>query len=253
MKDIHALDWLRELFLGFDDMAKPVMGIGSWDDAVVAGFGGKKLVLSCDGPYKKRLVMKSALVHASTDVVVKGGRILFALDTLGGSDKDIREMANALKNQALAMGIPILGGNTMIEEGEPKANIFVVGELMLPEPIRDSGGRKGDRLAVIGEPIWGEPEERFAKAKQLFGCWYDIVASAEVHASKDVTKGGLVNTALEIAEKSGLKHRLYDDLPYHLYRNLDNFLIAVDNKNLKKIGGICSEKGCPLVEIGELI
>jgi len=253
MKDIHALDWLRQLFVGFDDMAEPVMGIGSWDDAVVVDLGGKKLVCSCDGPYKKRLVMKSALVHASTDVVVKGGKILFALDTLGGPEKDVREMAGALKEQGESMGIPILGGNTMAGEGEARANIFVVGELALDEPIRDSGGRKGDKLVVVGESIWGEPEERIGKAKRLFDCWYGLIRGVDIHASKDITKGGLANTALEMAEKSGLGYNLYDDLPFHMYRNLDNFLIAVDKNNLKAVKDLCSKKGCPAVEVGELI
>ncbi|MBN2517649.1 MAG: hypothetical protein JXB14_02285 [Candidatus Altiarchaeota archaeon] len=250
---IHRLDWLRKLFLELDRLAKPIMGIEAWDDAVCVEFGGKRLVVSCDGPYKKRLVMKSALIHASTDVVVKGARPLFALDTLTGSEKDILEMAKSLKGQAMEMGIPILGGNTMIEDVEARANIFVVGELITEKPIRDSGGEKGDRLLIVGEPLWGSQAERFAKAKRLFGVWFRILGSdVGIHASKDVTKGGLIATVTEIAEKSGLGYELEGGIPYHLSRNLDNFLISADGKNAKKILDICATDGLDARVIGGL-
>jgi selenophosphate synthetase-related protein len=250
--DIHALDWLRELFLEFDDMGKPLMGIKDWDDAACFEFGGKVLVASCDGPYKKRLVMKSALIHAATDVIVKGAKPLFCLDTLTGIEEEVKEMAKSLGVQGKEMNIPILGGNTMIEDVEPKASLFVVGELLLKEPIRDRGGKRDDELMVLGEPIWGGQEERFKKAKNLFNCWYKILESAEINASKDITKGGLLLTVREIAEKSGLGYELVGH-PFHPYRNLDNFLIAVDLKNSKKIWEICKRMKCPVVRIGRLV
>lgn len=247
---VYEIDWLRDLFLEFDK-SKPIMGIKDWDDAACIEFGGKKLVASCDGPYKKRLVMKSALIHASTDVIVKGAKPLFALDTLGGPEKDVKEMAESLRRQGVAMGIPILGGNTMLE-GEATANLFVVGELLLDEPIRDSGGKKGDTLILLGEPIWGEQEERFEKAQKLFKCWYEVIGKCSVNAAKDVTKGGLVNNAAEIADHSKLHYKL-DDIKIHKYRNLDNFLLSVDSKNAEKIHKIAERLGCPILEAGRLL
>ncbi len=242
--------WLRDVFLDFDGVSKPVMGIGDWDDAACVEVGKKRLVLSCDGPYKKRLVMKSALIHAATDVIVKGGRPLFALDTLSGPEKDVREMAESLRKQGLEMGIPIVGGNTNLE-GEPAASIFVAGELLLEKPIRDSTAKKGDFLILLGDPLWGGQEERFEKAKRLFGCWYKIIKRAKINAAKDVTKGGLELTAKEIADKSGLSYGLFD-VKIHKYRNLDNFLVAVDSKNKKIMMGIAKKAGCPAAEVGKL-
>jgi len=244
--------WLREVFIDFDKISKPVMGIGDWDDAACVGFGGKgpakRLVLSCDGPYKKRLVMKSALIHAATDVVVKGARPLFALDTLSGPEKDTREMAESLRKQGLAMKLPIVGGNTNLE-GEALASIFVIGELLLKEPIRDSSAKRGDVLLLIGEPIWGEQNERFVKAKKLFECWFKLIDNVKINAAKDVTKGGLALTAAEIAEKSGLRAELFD-VKIHKYRNLDNFLVAVRRSEVVKIRKICGK--CPVIEVGVL-
>ncbi len=244
------VQWLREIFLDFDKMSKPIMGISDWDDAACLEFNGK-LVVSADGPYNKRLVMKSALIHAATDVVVKGAEPLFALDTLSGSEEEVREMAESLKRQGRAMNIPIVGGNSNLE-GEATANIFVLGELILDEPIRDSGAKKGDTLLLLGDPLWGEQEERIESAKKLFEVWYTILKEAKVNAAKDVTKGGLKNTAQEIAEHSKLKLEL-NDLNIHMTRNLDNFLLSVDSKNAEKIKSICSRLAYPILEAGHLI
>lgn len=250
---IRSIEWLREEFSEMDDLADVVMGIRDWDDAVCVEFGGKSLLVSVDGPYKKRLVMKSALIHASTDVVVKGGKPLFALDTLIGGKDEIREMALSLKNQALAMKIPLLGGNTMFEDdAAPRANITVVGELVTDELIRDSGAREGDFLVVVGEPIWGSQKQRIDKASNLFETWFDILPAIRVNAAKDVTKGGLAATIYEICEKSGIKFKLEDSIPFPMTRNLDNFLISISPDDYSKAKRICSEKRCWIVKIGEV-
>ncbi len=257
------IDWLRDVFAGFDDLAdpRPVMGIRDWDDAACAEFCGGRLLLSCDGPYKKRLVMKSALIHASTDVIVKGGKPLLALDTLSGPEKDVREMAESLLEQGMRMKIPILGGNTNLE-GEPLASLFVVGRLLIPEPIRQSGGKSGDMLILLGEPLWGSMEERFQKAGALFSCWYGLLAhinagKLSINSSKDVTKGGLARTAKEIADASGTGLALGDPVlasaRIHKYRNLDNFLLSAGLKDAAAIKRIAASHGCPCVEAGRLV
>jgi len=251
-KYVKSLEWLREEFLEMDDMINPVMGIKDWDDSCVIEFSGK-LVASTDGPYTKRLIMKSALIHAATDVVVKGAKPLFALDTLIGCDKEIREMAESLKRQALAMKIPILGGNTMPEDAEARCNLTVIGKLIINEPIRDSGAKENDLLILIGEPIWGEQDERLKKAKKLFKTWFEILNNEiKIHAAKDVTKGGLVSCVYEISEKSGVEFKLNSDsIPYSMTRNLDNFLVSVSERNCEKIIGICERNRCEIVVIGK--
>ena len=114
-KYVKSLEWLRDDFSEMDDMINPIMGIRDWDDSCVLEFFGK-IVASTDGPYAKRLVMKSALIHAATDVVVKGAKPLFALDTLIGTESEIKEMAHSLKTQAIAMKIPILMPDLVLEK-----------------------------------------------------------------------------------------------------------------------------------------
>lgn len=250
-KYVKSIEWLREEFLEMDNIANPVMGIADWDDSACIKFGNKKILASADGPYTKRLAMKSALIHASTDILVKGGKPLFALDTLTGSEADIREMAGSLKKQALAMEIPILGGNTLFEDTEPRCSLAIFGELLTREPIRDNGAKKGDIIALIGEPIWGGQEERIKKAKKLFRTWYEILdKEIEIHAAKDVTKGGLISAVYEMEKKSGLKLRIDGNITFPSTRNLDNFLISISKKEYKEISEICRKNNCSFWKIG---
>jgi len=251
-KHVESILWLRDELLEMDSMAKPLMGVQDWDDSVVMEFPGSKLVVSVDGPYAKRLVMKSALIHASTDVVVKGARPLFALDTVIGTEADIREMVQSLKTQALEMKIPILGGNTFFEETEPRCSLTIVGELLTDEPIRDSTAKKGDILLLIGEPLWGEQGERIEKAKIMFRTWFDILKEVEVHAAKDVTKGGIVSTVHEMEKKSGLKFKLDKNIPISMTRNLDNFLVAVSPGDYERIEAMAEKNGCIIYNIGSI-
>jgi len=252
-KYVTSIEWLRTLFLDFDKTAKPIMGIKDWDDAVCVKFGNKKLVVSVDGPYTKRLIMKSALIHASTDVVVKGARPLFALDTLIGNEPEIKEMTKSLKKQGKAMNLPILGGNTLFEDTEPRCNLTVVGELLTKKPIRDCNAKKGDVLALIGEPIWGSQNDRIKIAKKLFSTWFEILDHGiRINAAKDVTKGGLIPTLYEISTKSRVKVKLEKEIPFSMTRNLDNFLVSTDEKEIKKIEKICKSKDCTFVRIGNV-
>ena len=254
-KHVKSLAWMRKELLEMDSMIDPLMGITSWDDAAAIKFGGKILVASVDGPYTKRLVMRSALIHSATDVVVKGARPLFALDTLTGSEDDIKEMLSSLKEQALAMQIPVLGGNTMIDpDAEPKCSLTVIGELMRNEPIRDCGACTGDVIVLVGDPIWGSRSERINKAKELFKVWYAFLEKGlDIHASKDVTKGGLVSAVYEVCEKSGRDYELYPDIPFSLTRNLDNFLVCVSETTYKRMEAMCRDSGVGFYKLGRVI
>jgi len=251
---VRDIEWIRGELISMDDLCNPVMGIRDWDDAAVICFGDKRLITSIDGPYNKRLVMKSALVHAATDVIVKGGMPLFALDALAGPKSDVVEMIASLKRQANAIALPLLGGNTRLEDVEPSCTITVAGELLLKQPIRDSGARHGDVIALLSEPIWGTQDERLAKAKLLFKAWYAVLeAGMSVSSAKDVTKGGLAAVVYEMQQKSKTSFILKDALPYPRTRNLDNFIITASKKEYEKIKKVCNTNGCRAEEIGTVL
>ena len=248
---VKSVEWIRDALLGMDDMLHPVMGIRDWDDAVCVDFRGR-LVASVDGPYTKRLVLKSALIHASTDVVVKGARPLFALDTLIGRRPDLEEMVESLKIQAEGMGIPLIGGNTLFEEVEARCSLAVVGELLKKEPIRDSTAKKGDVICLLGEPIWGERNERIEKAGRLFDTWFAALGKVKINSAKDVTKGGLVSVIYEMEKKSGRKFNLNEKLPCPMSRNLDNFMLTLPGKDYARLERIAKKKNCEVQPIGDV-
>lgn len=250
-KYVKEIEWIKDKLLPMDGLCNPLMGIKEWDDSVIVEFGNKKLVASADGPYTKRLVLKSALIHASTDVVVKGGRPLFTLDTIIGPRKDIEEMMDSLKRQAEQMKIPILGGNTLIEDCEPRCSLTVVGEMLLDRPIRDSGAEEGDVIALLGEPIWGEQADRIQKALKLFNTWYDILEDkVKINSAKDVTKGGIISVVYEMEKKSKHKFKLKKQIPFSLTRNLDNFLLTLPEPEYKKLEKQTELHECSLEKIG---
>lgn len=252
-KFVESLSWIRDELIKMDDLAEPVLGISAWDDSIVHPFGNKLLVVSADGPYAKRLVMKSALIHASTDVIVKGAKPLFALDCIIGSQADVRLMIASLKQQALSLKIPLLGGNTLFEDVEPRCTLTVVGELLVDDPITDCSAQSGDVIALIGEPIWGEPDERLKKAQSLFSAWFDLIKNTKINSAKDVTKGGLVSTVYEMEKKSQKKFDLVDNIPYSTTRNLDNFLVTLPAGEVDTVKKVCKKHNCPLEIIGEVI
>jgi selenophosphate synthetase-related protein len=251
MRAAADIAWIRDALLGMDDIARPVMGIWDWDAAACVEFEGR-LVASTDGPYAKRLVMRSALVHAATDVAVKGARPLFALDNMAGPRGDVEEMVLSLRVQAEVIGVPVLGGNTMIGDVVPNCCITVIGRLLTAEPIRDRGAKPGDAAALVGEPLWGKREERLKKAKTLLEAWYEALGKVRFSSSKDVTKGGLAGAVREMEGKSGTGFRLDGGIPYHMGRNLDNFLVTLPESEYAILEGVCARRGCPLLRIGKV-
>ena len=248
-KYVKSLEWIRSELMSMDSIAHPVLGIESWDDAVCVKFGSERLVVSVDGPYSKRLVMKSALIHAATDVVVKGARPLFAMDTLIGARPELEEMVGSLKIQAKALKIPLLGGNTLFEEVEPKCSLTVVGKLMLKEPIRDSTAKKGDVICLLGEPIWGEQEGRIRIAKKLFDTWFTAIKNVKINSAKDVTKGGLAAVIYEMESKSRRKFKI-NNMNYPMARNLDNFILTLKEKEYSKLEKIAKNNRCRIEKLG---
>ena len=247
-KHVKSIEWIRDELDDMDNMINPIMGIRDFDDAVCHSFNGK-IIASIDGPYDKRLVLKSALVHACTDVIVKGAKPIFALEALYGSMDDVRLMVDKIKIQSVHLNVPVIGGNTKIGVGDPTATFAIFGELLLGEPIRDCTAEKGDKICLIGEPLWGEMQQRLVNAKKMFSAWYELLEKIKITSSKDVTKGGLSAQIYEMEKKSNKSFNVCE-IEYPMSKNLDNFLVTLKQKDYPTVSRICEKHDCKLLDIG---
>ena len=65
-----------------------------------------------------------------------------------------------------------------------------------------------------------------------------------------MTKGGLKSVVYEMEKKSGRRFLIDSGLPYHMTRNLDNFIVTLDEFEYVKLEKVCVRRGCRLARIG---
>ncbi|VVB51161.1 Phosphoribosylformylglycinamidine synthase subunit PurL [uncultured archaeon] len=241
---------LRKIFWHMDDHVKNLrFGIQQGDDAVIVG----NTVVNMEGPYPLKIGRKTGLVHTCSDIVVMGGRPLYALDSMQvGSIEEANEVAEDIKKQSLGLGVPVLGGNTQMENNlTPCVSFFVVGELVA-KPVPDGGARAGDRILMLGDVVEGSTGERVFRAKKKFETYLDILTQGiDVHASKDASRGGWFGNLMEVLVKSR-KGANITSIPYsRLSRYMGTYLIFVAKKDVPKIVKTAAAHHCPIVEIGQ--
>jgi len=119
---------IRKVFWHMDERVEGLLyGIRQGDDAIVVG----DTVVNMEGPYPLDIGRKTGLVHTCSDIVVMGGRPLYALNSMQvESIQQAREVAEDVKKQSNGLGVPIVGGNTQMENDlKPCISFTVVGKL----------------------------------------------------------------------------------------------------------------------------
>jgi len=104
---------IRKTFWHMDERVEGLLfGIQQGDDAVVVG----DTVVNMEGPYPMKIGRKTGLIHTCSDIVIMGGKPLYALNSMQvDSIEQAREVAEDIKKQSLGLGVPIVGGNTQME------------------------------------------------------------------------------------------------------------------------------------------
>ena len=242
---------IRRVYWHMDDKVKDLTyGIRQGDDAVVVG----KLVVNMEGPYPMKIGRKTGLIHTCCDIVVMGGRPLFALNSMQvNSINEAEEVSEDIKKQSIGLNVPIVGGNTQMEnELVPCISFTVVGEI-IDKPIPDAGAKVGDKILMLGEIVEGTIGERVYRAKIKFNTFMEILEEKiTVNASKDCSRGGWFGNLAEILVKSqkGIK---ITSIPYPEFsRYMGTYLISVPEKEIDKIIETAAKNKCPLTEVGEV-
>ena len=227
-----------------------VCGIQQGDDAAVIG----KTVVNMEGPYPLKTGMKTGLIHTCSDIVIMGGKPLYAFDAMQvDSIKQSEEVAQALKKQADGLGVPLIGGNTQLENDlKPCVSFCIVGELVGKKIIPDSTSKAGDVIFMLGEAVEGETGQRVARAKTKFETYLDLIQKIDVHAAKDASRGGWFGNLLEMMIKAKKGFEI-TSIPYPRFsRYLGTYLVAISKKDTEKLMDVCAKHSCFVVPIGKV-
>ncbi|MFH1721697.1 MAG: AIR synthase related protein [Candidatus Altiarchaeota archaeon] len=251
IEHIGETNKLRKMFWRMDEkVLKLKYGIQQGDDCVVIG----KTVINMEGPYPVKTGRKTGLIHTCSDVVVMGGRPLYAFDSMQvDSISESEEISRDLKKQSDGLKVPIVGGNMQMEAGlKPCISFTVVGELV-GKPIPDSDCRSDDRLLMLGQILDGDIGERVYRANVKFETFLELVKKKiEIHAAKDASRGGWFGNLTEMLVKSK-KGAVVTSIPYpRLSRYMGSYILSVPKREIPKIVDIAAKHRCPVVEMGNV-
>ncbi|MFH1788699.1 MAG: AIR synthase-related protein [Candidatus Altiarchaeota archaeon] len=240
---------IRKVFWHMDERVENLsFGIQQGDDAIIVG----DTVVNMEGPYPMKIGRKTGLVHTCSDIVIMGGRPLYALNSMQvDSIEQAREVSEDVKKQSLGLGVPVVGGNTQMENNlSPCISFTVIGKLV-SEPVSDSGARIGDKILMIGDVVEGEIGERVYRAKTKFETYLEILKEGiPVHASKDASRGGWFGNLAEMLVKSRKGARI-TSIPYpRITRYMGTYMISVPKKSADDIVSVAAKHKCPVVEVG---
>jgi len=231
-----------------DRVEKLSFGIQQGDDAIVVG----DTIVNMEGPYPLKIGRKTGLVHTVSDIVIMGGRPLYALNSMQvDSIKQAKEVSEDIKKQSLGLSVPMVGGNTQMENDlTPCISFTVIGKLV-KKPLADSGALEGDRILMLGDVVEGEIGERVYRAKTKFETFLELVEKkVEIRASKDASRGGWFGNLAEMLVKSRRGIRI-TSIPYpRITRYMGTYLISVPESEIEKIVGVAAKHKCPVVEVG---
>ena len=243
---------IRRVFWHMDERVDSLrFGIQQGDDAVIVG----DMVYNMEGPYPLSIGRKTGLIHTCADIVAMGAKPLFAFNAMQvDSLEQAKEIAQDIIKQSTGLGVPIVGGNTQLENDlKPCISFAVVGRL-IKEPIPDSECRIGDKVLMVGHVMEGTIGERVHRAKIKFKTIIDLVEKdVVVHAIKDASRGGWFGNTLEMLVKSqkGIK---ITAIPYASpTRYMGTYLVAVPKRMADSVVEAASNNGCPCVEVGTVM
>ncbi|MEA1924390.1 MAG: AIR synthase related protein [Candidatus Altiarchaeota archaeon] len=243
---------IRRVFWYMDDKVEHLRyGIRQGDDAVIVG----DTVINMEGPYPLKIGRKTGLIHTCSDIVVMGAKPLYALNSMQvDSVKAGGEIAKDLKKQSDGLGVPIIGGNTQLENNLESCISFAVYGSLVNKPVADSGVAEGDKILMLGEVVEGDIGQRVQRAKVKFKTFLELLENdIEINAAKDASRGGWFGNLVEMLVKSRMGFNVRS-IPFpHITRYMGNYLISVPKAEVSRVLEVSARNKCPLVEVGEAV
>lgn len=261
-----------------DVILRPEIG----EDCAAIDFGGYACVMSTD-PITGAVAGAGALaIHIScNDVATCGLRPLGIMVTIlaptDAAEEDIRKVMEDAGEAAAGLGVEIIGGHTEVTSAVNRIVISTtaIGKVQKDRIVRSSGAQVGDDVIMTkwagleGTSIIASDNERELAGKltpeeletarsfmEHISVVEEGVAAGEFGASSmhDVTEGGILGAAWEIAESSGKGIEIFlDNIPVREVTRKIGEIYGIDPYRLISSGSmlITAENGAGLVEILE--
>jgi len=264
------------------------------EDCAAIDFGSHACVLSTD-PITGAVKGAGALaIHIScNDVATSGVRPVGIMVTIlappEASEEDIRKVMEDAGEAAARLGVEIIGGHTEVTSAVNRIVISTtaLGKVLKDRIVRSSGAQTGDDVLMTKwAGLEGTSIIAADKEKELVGrlspeeieaaksfiehvsVVEEGVAAGEFGASSmhDITEGGILGAAWEVAESSGKGIDIFiDDIPVRevtrkicsifgidLYRLISSGSMLITAKNGAELVRILERKGIPGAIIGRI-
>ncbi len=220
---------------------EPVLRPQAGVDCAALDLGDNLCVLSCDPITSAGAALGALAVHVScNDAAAAGaepvGLMVTLLSPPDAALSDIERFAKELAKACKDVNVEVLGGHTEFTDSVTRmiAIVTVVAKAPKNGLITPAGMKAGDALimtkwaglegtAIIAEDyahlLGGVPQDVLEQARMLGDCLSvlsegRIAARLGAHAMHDITEGGVIAAAGEMAEASGCAVRLCkEDIP----------------------------------------
>lgn len=264
------------------------------EDCAAIDFGSHACVLSTDPITGAEKGAGTLAVHIScNDVATCGvrpvGIMVTILAPVTATEEDIKRVMEEAGAAAAALGVEIIGGHTEITSAVNRMVISTtaVGKVLKNKLVRTSGANSGDDVIMTkwagleGTSILAADreqqlagklsQEEIDSAKALIkhiSVVEEGVAAGEFGASSmhDVTEGGILGAAWEVAESSSrgieifvdkipvlpVTRKLCDIFNLDPYRLISSGSLLITAQNGKELVNILRGKGIPAAIIGRI-
>ncbi len=206
-----------------------------------------------------------------SDVAAMGGRPIAVVDALWATgDAEADPVLAGLRDASLAFGVPVVGGHTNTRTDRGQLSVAILGRAR--RLLTSFDARPGDRL-VAAIDLRGRYREPFANwdaataapAARLRDDIEVLAGIAEAGlalAAKDISQGGIVGTAMMLAECSGVAVTI--DLaaiprpdgvaPERWLQTFPSFgyVVAVAPENAGAVIGRFAARGIAAADIGDI-
>jgi uncharacterized protein len=247
------------------------------DDCAVIPNGEGYLLLAIEG-FMNEFVASDpwfagwcgVMVNVS-DVVAMGGRPVAVVDAVwAAGEADADPVLTGMRAASLAFGVPVVGGHSNTRTDRSQLAVAILGRAT--RLLSSFDARPGDRLlaAIDLRGRYREPFSNWEAATdappwRLRGDLEVLPAAAEAglaRAAKDVSQGGIVGTAMMLAECSGVSVTLdVRSIPRPQGVPLDRWLqtfpsygyiLSVAPPNVAAVIGRFEDRGIAAADIGAI-